>query len=382
MSEPQNENVLKIGFSLGSLLDTSGVEKIYKENGLKAYVEALQEMDKNGEVFKPGPALGFCLAFKKLNNVIPNEVLDIKIGLITKNSPNPEFSSVLFKSCRKWFSDFLGEDIGSLDFSSFTNGNDVTGSYLGHGAELAFTTSPQAAAELYKSGIPAINIPNQGPEKNAQLFSDKKKRIVFVSDYDGVIGDTSSEKVYQDAKKNKELNPVQVFRDHESLKKDLPMELGPLGKVIKKLSRIVKHYEEKKLNNSDLSEKLPFENIVVTARGGDAMDRFLTTVKKHEICISQFHFMDGYSKNNPLANIVKENQDANIFFMDDGGVHYTRAQELENIIAGWVATDMNREEQLKEQKKEKDRSLKTQELINKNTVQKKEISSIRRRGPK
>lgn len=347
-----NENVLKIGFSLGSLLDTKEIEKIYEKKGLKAYVEALREMDEKKEVFSPGPALGFYLAFKKLNLYIPDDILTIKLGLISKNSPNPEFSGALFRSYRKWVSDLGTEEFDTdFDFSSFTNGNNVVSAYNGHKAELAFTTSANSAAQLYKAGIPAIHIPNQGSEVNKELYTKKNGRIVFVSDYDGVIGDVKSEMVYQQAKKDNVENPVHAFRDHEKQNRDIPMELGPIGMVIKKLSRVVKYFEEERLNNENVPEKLPFENIVVTARGGSAMERFLTTIKAHEICVSQFHFMDGFSKNNPLENIVKENQDANIFFMDDGEVHYTRSLDLKDIIAGWVSNDVSIEKQLSEKKK-------------------------------
>lgn len=346
MSKKQDDNILKIAFSLGSLLDTSEVEKIYKEKGLRAYVDALQEMDKKGEVFNPGPALGFYLAFKKLNSIVPDDVLNIKLGLISRNSPNPEFSGSLFRSYRKWVSDIGTSSYDTdFDFSSFTNGNDVVSSYNGHGAELAFTTSSKSAANLYEAGIPAIHIPNQGVEVNKELYKKHSNRIVFVSDYDGVIGDADSEKVYQEAKKTNHENPVMAFREHERKLRDKPMELGPMGEVTKKLSRVVKYYEEQRLNNENVPEKIPFENIVVTARGGAAMERFLTTIKAHEIFVSQLHLMDGYSKNNPLENIIKENQDANIFFMDDGEVHYTRALDLKDIISGWVSNDVNIEKQ-------------------------------------
>lgn len=51
-------------------------------------------MDKKGEVFNPGPALGFYLAFKKLNSIIPDDVLNIKLGLISKNSQIQNFLEV------------------------------------------------------------------------------------------------------------------------------------------------------------------------------------------------------------------------------------------------------------------------------------------------
>lgn len=362
------ENLLKIGFSIGSIFDTKEVETIYETQGLKAYLQRLEDMNKKGEVFLPGPALGLYMAFKDLQTKIPKEVLDIKFGMVSRINPNPKFFGVFLRSIRHWILEEKDGNIAdidkALDYCCYTNGESTVQAHLSQESDMVFTTSEESAKELYRAGIPAITIPNENPEKNMEFYKKKDGKVVIVADYDGVIGDSDSEAIFQAARSTHD-NPVMVFNQHEIDNRNVPMSLGPLGLVIKKLGRVVESFEDARV--LDESALNPLKIIVVTARGVSAIERFMYTIGHHDITISQLYMMDGLNKNIPLEQIAKQNQGSNILFIDDSEIHFTRSSKLVDILSGWVKTDLNIneiEKQVKEKSLKGDNSANFQEEVN------------------
>ena len=340
MSEDKKPEVLTFGFSAGSLFDLKEVEDIYEKEGLRAYTNKLKEMGEKGECFEPGPALGLYLALRKLKENVPEDVIKIRFGMISKNSPNYE-TEPLFLSMRKYIADEIS-DVGQskeFDYKSFLDGGSAIDYHKAQGADLVFSTSDTAAQEYYKNDIAALYLPNVNKERNLEMYSKKDNKIVLVSDFDGVIGDVLSEMNYQNAKLIPGLDAIEVFRKNEKSKRDISMDLGPLGNVVRKLGIIVEHFSELRIDGKIKSEDIPYKTIVVTARGGSAFERFNTTRKNHGINISQVHLMDGVNKNFVLDIIAKENNNSNILFIDDGAVHFNRALDLKDILSGFVHND-------------------------------------------
>ncbi len=340
MTEERKQEVLTIGFSAGSLFDIKALEEIYEKEGLKSYKNKLNEMNENGECFLPGPALGFYLALRKLKNMIPNEIMNIRFGMMSKNSLDYE-TEPLFRSIRKYIADDSSElNISKeFDYVSFLDGDSAIPYHKAQGADLVFSTSTSSAKDYYNNGIAALYIPNVDAEKNMEMYLKKDNKIILVSDFDGVIGDVHSEMNYQNAKLIDGVDPIEIFRMNEKLNRDIPMGLGPLGNVVKKLGLLVEYFTEQRIEGKIKSNEVPYKTIVVTARGGSAFERFNNTRKKFGINVSQAHLMDGVNKNFVLDIIAKENENANILFIDDGQVHFDRALELKSILSGFVHND-------------------------------------------
>lgn len=340
MTEERKQEVLTIGFSAGSLFDIKALEEIYEKEGLKSYKNKLNEMNENGECFLPGPALGFYLALRRLKNMIPNEIMNIRFGMMSKNSLDYE-TEPLFRSIRKYIADDSSElNISKeFDYVSFLDGDSAIPYHKAQGADLVFSTSTSSAKDYYNNGIAALYIPNVDAEKNMEMYLKKDNKIILVSDFDGVIGDVHSEMNYQNAKLIDGVDPIEIFRMNEKLNRDIPMGLGPLGNVVKKLGLLVEYFTEQRIEGKIKSNEVPYKTIVVTARGGSAFERFNNTRKKFGINVSQAHLMDGVNKNFVLDIIAKENENANILFIDDGQVHFDRALELKSILSGFVHND-------------------------------------------
>jgi hypothetical protein len=331
-------NTLRIVFSAGSLFDTKEAETIFQEKGLREYKSFLQKMEDNEDVFSPGPALGLYLAFRKLNEAVPDEMLNIEFGLITKI---PATFPAFWDTYEHWITE--GENpLYEFDFMSFGQENTAQ-AHLGACADLAFVTSQSTAEDLYEVKIPAIYIPNISKENNLELYAKRNGGIMLASDFDGVIGDTKSERAYQKAKIDGHDDPVLSFSNYESERAYLPMDLGPMGKVIKKLNVLVKENQNHKLETNSQEIKYPFEFTVVTARGGRARKRFMNTMKEHNIAIEDFHMMSGLNKNNPLKIIELNKKDVNILFIDDGEMHFKRSKDLNKVISGYIVNDYNYE---------------------------------------
>lgn len=340
-----HSNILKIAFSAGSLFDMKEAEEIYDKKGLKAYTEFLQDMDDNNKVFLPGPALGLYKAFRKLNEEVDNNILNIQFKLITK-------IPVTFPAFWNSYNHYILEDHEYLyEFDELSFGQkDPCDAHLSSNIDLSFVTSKRTAEKLHEVGIPAIVVPNISIENNLELYSKKDGGIHLISDFDGVIGDSDSERVYQNAKKSGSKNPLDDFNNYEIKNKDIPMDLGPIGKVIKKLNVLIKENEKYRLETNSAEDKYNFCFTIITARSGAARQRFLNTMKEHNIDIIDFHMMNGVNKNNPLSFIKNINKNMNFLFIDDGEIHIERSKKIKEIISGYVVNDYNYEESKKKQK--------------------------------
>ena len=111
----KKNNELHIAFSLGSIIDTKKSEAILATKGVKAFHETLEKHRLNNSIFSPGPSLGFFMALRKLNKIVPDDILKIKFGLISKIDPNPNVSAVILESMKHYLEENK-EDITDFGF--------------------------------------------------------------------------------------------------------------------------------------------------------------------------------------------------------------------------------------------------------------------------
>lgn len=333
------DNVLTIGFTAGTLFDMKEAEKVFEnapdKDKQKLYREYFKDMNAKNQTFKVGPALGLYIALQELKSKIPESVLTIRFGVSSKFDTAHPGANTLFNS----ISHYLMKDgqHHAPDYHSLTGGFEQASAHKIQGADLVFTSSDKSADLYYNNGIASVYIPNRSPELNMNSYKNRKNNLNIYCDYDGVIGDVESESVYQAAKKLADLNAVNTFRDHEVSKAHIPMELGPLGDVLKKLGRVVEYYHDKLTKNEIKENNIPFKTILLTARGGGAAIRAFNTLNTKGITLSQSLFMDGKNKNDALTLAHKKEI---TLFLDDGRVHFDRAVELENVIAGYVPNEL------------------------------------------
>lgn len=340
----KKENELCIAFSLGSIIDTKKAEKVFEEKGLQAFHDILKKHKEKNSIFSPGPALGLFMTLRRLNREIPDDVLNIKFVLVSPIDPNPKTHAVITDSINHYLAENKEPEDTQFGFDliAFTGSKDVT-PFLKMpdlSVDLMFTTSENSAKRLFLNGIPSVCIPNIDYKTNIELYNKRFGNLVLFMDYDGVIGDAESEKVFQKAILENSNDPVKEFLKYEEENKEIPMKLGPMGKTIKKLSRVVQYQKKLQMTTKDAENNL-LEIIVVTARSGQANKRFWLTIDKNDIEISSMYMMQGLNKNNILKVLGDEYKGHNLMFFDDSVIHFTRSQELKNIVSFWVANDEN-----------------------------------------
>lgn len=336
------DNVLNIAFSLGSIIDIKKSSQVFREEGMEAFRAILKKHKDKNSIFDPGPSLGLFMALRKLNRLIPDDVLKIEFGLVSRIDPNPDIQSVIMDSM-KYYLDENKEDgqviyDNGFDMIALTGGEDIV-PFLGKevfNTDIYFTTSKESATELYNHGLNTVCIPNKDKDNNIELYKKRHGNIVLFTDYDGVISDASSERIYQNALKQEGVDPIAAFMEHEELNKDIPMELGPLGNTIRKLSRVVKYQM-----NKNITQKEALLNIiVVTARQGQAYDRCNMTIDFNGVSISQLYMMKGQNKNHILNALGKLNKGKNLLFFDDSEIHFKRSSQLTDFSSGWVPNEL------------------------------------------
>lgn len=345
----KKKNELVIAFTLGAIIDTHKAEQVFEEKGTKAYHDMLKKHKEKDSIFAPGPALGMMMALRRLDRLTPDDVLKINFVLVSKIDPNPSIHAVLFDSMQHYLQENkveMDHNYG-FDMISLTGGEDVAPFLEAIEADLVFTTSATSAKTLFQKGINSVHIPYTNKETNLELYEKRNNDIVIFSDFDGVMGDAESEKVFQAASTAKKDGVVEFLKYEEGLK-DQPMRLGPLGETVKKLSRVVK-YQKNIQMKSGQKQEIEVKIVVVTARSGQAMNRFFKTLEYHNIEISQACMMQGRNKNKILEAIGKQNKGKTLLFFDDSQTHFTRSLQLADIASIWVPNDENTPLEKKEQ---------------------------------
>lgn len=306
---------IRISVSLGSVLDTKKLDDIYYSEGKEEFNKKLRKINNNNELLRVGPSLGLINYLSDIKNV--------ELVLISKFSADSELMMTIAQSINKYLQGEHG--FNNFQQTIFSDGEDIVRIHKELKIDLAITTNNITLKELIAAGIPSIQIKNISHEQNLENYERSKNGITIISDFDGVIADSSSEEVFQNAIKEGDENPVETFLRHESDKIVLPMKRGPLVSLIKIIAA-------NKNSNNELH--------IVTARNGSVSERVILTLKEFEINANQFWFMAGYNKNIAIENIISKDNNNLILFLDDGKAHFERSNNITRVVSALVGSEL------------------------------------------
>lgn len=340
MNIKSSDTVLTFGFTAGALFDMKEAETVFEaypeEERLHHYNAYFAKMNKEGKVFKPGPALGLYISLVKLRKILPTEVIQLRFGMSTRFNNDSEGATTLVNSLDHYLLNNEDEDFVP-DYISFTGGLEQASSHKWQDADIVFTSSDTSAKDYHKRGVAATHVQNISELQNLKMFNNRNNKINFIFDFDGVVVDASSEMIYQAAKQVEGLQPLEEFRLNEIKHRHEPMELGPLGCFLQKASLIVSYYHRKMLENEIKAKDIPFETRILTARGGAASLRITKTMAHHNIQVSRADFADGRSKHIALSMLDENNIN---LFLEDSLVHVNGARNnVGHVLAGLVIND-------------------------------------------
>lgn len=310
------ERKLVIAVSSSALFDMKASDAIFRQDGEEEYKQ-YQSKHLNTPLDK-GVAFPFIKRLLALNNSFPEEK-PIEVILFSKNSPETGLRA--FRSIQHY-----GLDITRACFSSGKSNYQYLPAF---NSTLFLTTNTEEAKVALKNGVTAGVVASQ----YTQDSEDEGLCLAF--DFDGVIADDSSERIYLK-------QGLQEYLQYEAEHGQHPLKSGPIGSLLQRISFFQKL--ERKKQQEDPSYQRLLRTSIITARNAPAHERVVFTLLSMNIEVNEVFFMGGIDKYRVL-NILKPH----IFFDDQTG----HLENLENVpgvhIPFGVANNEDTEEEHKEE---------------------------------
>lgn len=173
-------------------------------------------------------------------------------------------------------------------------------------ADLFLSANEDDVKEALNLGYPA------GKIINSVVDDDDSPELRLAFDFDGVLADDESEKVYKE-------KGMDEYRKYESSKAHNPLSPGPLEPLLKKLSMFQSMERKYSASHPEYIPKI--KTSIVTARNAPAHERMILTLNSWGIEVDSLFLLGGMEKNKILS-ILKPHM-----FFDDQMIH------LENVVA-------------------------------------------------
>ena len=142
-------------------------------------------------------------------------------------------------------------------------------------------------------------------------LSDSELRIAL--DFDGVLIDDSSEKIYAD-------QGIRSFQEYELKHSNKTHNSGPLTGFLKKLSEI--QIQEKDFSVTNRQYKPKLRIAIITARNAPSHKRVINTMRSWGITVNEAFFLGGIEKRK-ILEVLKPH-----IFFDDQKIHLDSATEI------------------------------------------------------
>ena len=204
------EKKLVIAVSSSALFDMQESDAIFRQDGEKAYREYQR---KNIDIpLRAGVAFPFVKRLLSLNASFQEEQ-PIEVILFSKNSP--EIGLRAFRSIQHYEL--------NISRACFSSGNSNHQYLPAFNSTLFLTTNIEDAKEALANGITAGVVGKQ------EIHDSNEEGLCLAFDFDGVIADDSSEKVYKE-------RGLESYQEYEKVYGTHPLGSGPIADLLKKIS--------------------------------------------------------------------------------------------------------------------------------------------------
>ncbi len=205
---------LVIAVSSSALFDMQEFDAIFRQDGEDAYRKYQQ---KNMDIpLKAGVAFSFVKRLLKLNESFPEEQ-PIEVILFSKNSPETGLRA--FRSIQHYKL--------NISRACFSSGNSNHQYLPAFNSTLFLTTNVEDAREALANGITAGVVGKQ------EIHDSNEEGLCLAFDFDGVIADDSSEKVYKE-------QGLEAYQVYEKVYCTHHLQSGPIAELIKRISSFQK----------------------------------------------------------------------------------------------------------------------------------------------
>ena len=283
------EKKLVIAVASSALFDLTESDSIFMAQGLKAYKE-YQNKNVN-KPFDKGVAYPFIKRLLSLNTHFPDEK-PVEVVLMSKNSPETGLRA--FNSIAHY-----GLDITR---AGFTSGQSHFKYLPSFNTSLFLSANKKDVEDAIAHKLAAGMVLNTTVIDEDE-DEDEELRIAF--DFDGVLADDESEKIYQNS-------GLYTYQQYESERSSIPLNAGPIVDLLKKISFYQKLEARKAEQNSTYKPML--KTAIVTARNAPVHTRMINTLNSWGIDINEAFFLGGIDKSRVL-NVMRPH----IYFDDQMG---------------------------------------------------------------
>ena len=289
-----------IAISARALLDMRKETKFLETHSLDEYRERQLEMvDKP---FGPGVAFTFIKRMLSLNEIVGENESKL-VEVVVASHMDPDTGTRVTNSVYE-----LGLPVR---MALFTSGRSLVQPLSRMGVRLYLSMSSSSVQEAIEAGLPAGQIVTSSPITE---HDDSKGEIRLAFDFDGVIGDDSSEDLFRRA-------GLKGFNDHEREQASTPLADGPLGPFMRSLA-VIQKAEERKAEDTGGYYEPRLRVGVITSRGIPADARVMSTLRSIGVRVDDAAFMDGHDKTMMIQALRPH------LFFDDQLRHLDRARDI------------------------------------------------------
>src|SRR5690625_4876012 len=275
-------NKLVVAVASSALFDLTESDRVFRKEGESAY--RIYQRKNEHMVLEPGVAFPLVKRLLSLND---EDSQPIEVVLFSRNDPDTGlrvFNSIEHHGLK-------------ISRAVFVAGENPYKYLKAFNASLFLSGNIKDVKEAIEHGLPAGHVTNtddQDDEKDTEL------RIAF--DFDAVLVDDASEKIYRE-------EGLEKFQEHESKHGDKPMKEGPLRNFLINISKIQQAELGKVKQNPTYKPKLRIA--VCTARNAPAHKRVVNTLRDWDVRVDEAFLLEGLDKVKVL-----EVYEPHIFFDD------------------------------------------------------------------
>lgn len=285
LSEP-----LVIGISSRALFNLEEENKIFEEQGVKAYEE--YQVKHESEILQKGSAFQLVKAFLNLNKLQDKRLVEVII--MSRNSPNTSLR--IFNSIEDYELD--------ITRAALTGGAEIAPYLKAFKTDLFLSAHATDVKQAIDNDVAAGMILPGNPHADPR---SKIEQIHIAFDGDAVLFAAESERIYKK-------QGMEAFMQNERAKADIPLQKGPFANFLSTIAHIQSLFVDK--------DTAPIRTALVTSRNAPAHERAIKTLRNWGVRVDEAFFLGGVSKTDVLSAFG-----AHIFF-DDQRVHTDPASEV------------------------------------------------------
>ena len=284
------ERALVVGVASSALFDLEASDAVFRRDGEQKYRE--YQRDHLGDALAPGVAFPFIRRLLALNDLSGDERL-VEVVVLSRN--DPETGLRVMRSV-----EHHGLDITR---AIFMQGRSPYRFMEPLRMSLFLSANEADVREAIRMGFAAGRVVGRAADDGRAVDDDGGTDLRIAFDFDGVLADDSSERLYQEG-------TLEAYQANESALADVPLPKGPLAAFLEKINHI-QRIEDAKHDADPGGYERRVRVAVVTARSAPAHERAINSIHQWGLRVNDAFFLGGIDKG-PVLGVLQPH----IFFDD------------------------------------------------------------------